>query len=58
VSEGWVCFATRPTASHRLNIGRWQSNDQALEHGRAYVDRRMDQPELATPNLPVQKLRR
>ena len=35
-----------------------ENNDLALEHGRAYVDRRMDKPELATPNLPVQKLRR
>lgn len=58
VSEGWVCFATRPTAHHRLNIGRWASNDEALEQGRAYVDRRMDKPELASPNLPVQKVRR
>ncbi|MBE7368919.1 hypothetical protein [Ramlibacter pallidus] len=58
VSEGWVCFATRPTASHRVNIGRWTNSDLALEHGRAYVDRRMDKPELASAKLAVQQPRR
>lgn len=56
VSEGWVCFATRPSASHRLNIGRWGSSDLALEGGRAYVDRQIDN--VATrAKLPIQERR-
>jgi hypothetical protein len=55
--EGWVCFATRPTASHRVNIGRWSTSDLALEHGRAYVDRRIDECGAINANLPVQKRR-
>ncbi len=57
VAEGWVCFATRPTATHRLNIGRWKNSDLALEHGRAYVDSRIDKPGSTRGNLPVQKRR-
>jgi hypothetical protein len=57
VSEGWVCFATRPFASHRVNIGRWGNSEQALEHGRAYVDRRMDNQGVVGGNLPIQKRR-
>jgi hypothetical protein len=57
VSEGWVCFATRPTASHRVNIGRWSTSDEALEHGRAYVDRRIEEPRLPNASPLVQKRR-
>lgn len=57
VTEGWVCFATRPTASHRVNIGRWSSSELALENGRAYVDRRMDEHRGPGGDVPVQKRR-
>jgi hypothetical protein len=50
-TEGWVCYATRPSSSHGLNIGRWVSSDLALEHGRAYVDRRLAAPQ-ATGSRP------
>jgi hypothetical protein len=43
-TEGWVCYATRPASSQDLNLGRWASSDLALEHGRAYVDRRAEAP--------------
>ena len=52
-----MCFATRPASSHKLNIGRWRSSDEALEHGRAYVDRRMDKAGVSGAQLPVQKRR-
>jgi len=55
--DGWVCYATAPAAFHKLNIGRWGSSDLALEHGRAYVDRKMDAPVQATAKLTVQKRR-
>jgi hypothetical protein len=57
VSEGWVCFATRPFGSHKVNIGRWSNSDEALEHGRAYVDRRIDSRGVIDASLPVQKRR-
>lgn len=51
--EGWVCFATRPNGSHKLNIGRWESSEIALENGRAYVDRQMDKALVsAKPGVP------
>jgi hypothetical protein len=43
-SGGWVCYATRPAASQGLNIGRWDSSELALEHGRAYIDRQVEAP--------------
>lgn len=57
-TQGWVCYATRPASSHDLNIGRWATSDDALEHGRAYVDRQLDSPALLSrKTLPVQKRR-
>jgi hypothetical protein len=57
LSEGWICHATRPMGSHRVNIGRWADSEVALEQGRAYVDRRIDAPASAGSNLAVQKRR-
>lgn len=39
-SDGSVCYATRPGSSQAFNLGRWPTREEALEHGRAYVDRR------------------
>jgi hypothetical protein len=54
---GWVCYATRPACSQELNIGRWKSSDLALEHGRAYVDRREEGPSHFSQGLKIQKRR-
>jgi hypothetical protein len=43
-TQGWVCYATRPTSAQELNIGRWLSSEVALQHGRDYVDRQVDSP--------------
>jgi hypothetical protein len=56
-TEGWVCFATRPSSCHKLNIGRWGSSEIALEHGRAYVDRRVDAPAQSGAKPGIQKRR-
>jgi len=56
--EGWVCYAIAPGSFHKLNIGRWQSSELALEHGRAYVDRKVDDaPGPTVARLAVQKRR-
>jgi hypothetical protein len=47
-AEGWVCYATRPGAALGLNIGRWPTSELALEHGRAYVDSKVDLPAQTT----------
>ena len=55
--EGWICYVTGPDSFHRLNIGRWPSSDLAFEHGRAYVDRRVDAPNQAAARPNLQKIR-
>jgi len=52
---GWVCYATRPASTQELNLGRWLSSDLALEHGRAYVDRRVQEPVPTRPRLTVKR---
>ncbi len=53
--HGWVCYATRPASSQGLNLGRWATSDLALEHGRAYVDRRVEAPVQPGQRLQVMK---
>jgi len=36
---GWVCYVSKPDSSHKLNIGRWPTSDEALGQGRSHVDR-------------------
>lgn len=48
IAEGWVCYVTGPTSSHELNIGRWTSSDEAIQHGRLYVDQRLRSPTRGT----------
>lgn len=55
--DGWVCYATAPTSSHKLNIGRWGSSELALENGRAYVDRRIDTPARVGGKAAIQRRR-
>jgi hypothetical protein len=40
-----------------LNIGRWPTSDLALEHGRAYVDAKVDLPVQITRLPQVSKRR-
>ena len=54
-TEGWVCYVTGPTSSHKLNIGRWADADLAFEHGRAYIDRRVDARNQAAVRPDLQK---
>ena len=56
-TDGWVCYASRPTSAQDLNIGRWPTSEAALEHGRAYVDRQLDSPALHFRKMPVLKRR-
>ena len=48
LTAGWVCYVTGPTSSHELNIGRWGSCDEAIQHGRLYVDQRLSNPTRGT----------
>ena len=57
-TEGWVCYATRPTSPHGLNIGRWPTSELALEHGRAHVDAKVDLPIQIAPKPQVSKRRK
>jgi hypothetical protein len=56
-SEGWVCYVTSPESSHKLNIGRWNSSDLALEHGRAYIDRRHNATRMGAARPPTNSRR-
>lgn len=56
-SNGWVCYATRPASTQGLNLGRWLTSDLALEHGRAYVDRKLEAPAQTGRRPHVQKRR-
>ena len=55
--DGWVCYVTGPDSFHKLNIGRWATSELAFEHGRAYVDRRVDAPNQAATRQKLQKIR-
>ena len=56
-SGGWVCYATRPASSQELNLDRWRTSEDALEHGRAYVDSKVEAPVQAGQRPNVQKRR-
>ncbi|WP_156385466.1 hypothetical protein [Ramlibacter sp. Leaf400] len=52
-----MCYATRPASSQELNLGRWRTSDDALEHGRAYVDSKVEAPAQVGQRPNVQKRR-
>jgi hypothetical protein len=54
-SDGWVCHATRPASTQGLTLGRWPTSELALEHGRAYVDRKLEAPAQIGRRPPVPK---
>lgn len=55
--DGWICYASGPASSHELNLGRWASSDDAFDHGRAYVDRRLDAAALSGRRADVHRLK-